>query len=488
MKTKRFLALLLVMLMAFAMVGTMVGCGAKDGDDKVTEVQNDKTENKDSEETPDPTATPEPTPTPEVLPTAEELVEANKGKGIFKDKYKMTMKFAYKGTDGVDNLEMSIYAENMCYEDVEYEKGEVYFNMSGISDTSVEETYYVDDKASGMRTEYSYDAEYDMWFKSEYAYIDLEEEDEEDSDETPLDTMTNITITKEGDVYVLSGDLSSDETTDLTESMGVDGAEITSAKCRYEFDAKTKAVVSANVVITFADMDVDGVTMTMDDLVVSMESITAPIEIPEEALAAETDVEVDIDWDYIYGDDEDENIPEPEKYDVSELPANWDDWYKEEYDSKSGSFLMWSDTNAVNIPVTLYANDNWYFDTQYKYTLYLAVNDPAIEESSPAHEVDYSDSGVVVKDPERGAMELLEKDYENTKTLDDVVPLVCNGKQCFYLDISYSDYSRSFVVFQDIGMEYYVEINIRTYDLTTEPLAIVEKFLINLTQSGGQAI
>ena len=67
MKTKRRLAVLLVMIMVLSVAGTLAGCGGKDAaTDPTPEVQQEKEAGKPEVENPklEATATPEPTATP----------------------------------------------------------------------------------------------------------------------------------------------------------------------------------------------------------------------------------------------------------------------------------------------------------------------------------------------------------------------------------------------------------------------------------------
>ena len=118
----------------------------------------------------------------------------------------------------------------------------------------------------------------------------------------------------------------------------------------------------------------------------------------------------------------------------------------------------------------------------------MAVDDPEISDYAPAYEVDYGDSCVsVTNNLERAMAELVTRDYTETKGMSDVVPIVCNGKQCFYLDISSYDNVYSYIVFQDIGMESYVEIAIITYD-DSDPMTVIQKFLLDFSSNQGQQI
>lgn len=508
MKTKRLLAMLLVMILTVAMAGSLVGCSSKDSEaDKKVESQK---EEKDTEKTdgdvaatstpvptatPEPTATPVPTPTPEVLPTAEELIAANEG--MISDNIKMTMEMAYTAVNGIEEAEVSAKFVEEVYENVSHEKQEMVVTMMGQSQMMMDEMYYVDDEATGLRTEYFYHVTERKWTKSQYAYIDLEEDDEEEGDdESALERMVNTQVTRDGDFYYLIGDMSNKDVSELTGVMGTIGLSADFVVCEMKFDAKTKKFLSAMITVKLEEgqTTIDGVGMSMDKFVVTMEELTEPIVIPEEALAAESDVEVDIDWEIIDDEDDEEDtddktveVPEPGKYAKSEMPEGWDGWY-DEYNCKSGSFLMWSDEFGGNIPITIYEKENWYFDNQYEYSLYLAVDDPAISDYAPAYEVDYSDSYVDVSgNLEREMAELVTRDYTKTKGISDVVPIVCNGKQCFYLDVSSYENVYSYIIFQDIGMETFVEIAITTYD-NSDPLTVIQKFLLDISQSEGQQI
>lgn len=474
MKTKKLLAMLLLVLMMFAAVGTMAGCGGKDGgDDKKVETQDkdddkkEKKDKKDKKEEPQATATPEPTatPTPEVFPTVEELFDANKD--MFEENMKMTTKFAYKTPTEYGEMAMDIDMALLCYDDISYEYGEVTISMMDFTETMKNETYYVDDKASAMRTEYSFDNENSVWVKSQYEYIAADE-----LQDFPYETMKDAEVSQEGEFYYVTGVVEDVENLGDVDSFGVDGLEMDSVSCSFKFDKKTKNVVSVEFVYKFDMEGVDGTSVFEDDLLVVIETYEEPIVIPEEVLAAEFDTEVDIDGEVITGDGEDDVA-------VSELPENWGGSF-DSYKDKSGSFLMWSDELGDNIPITLYENDNWYFDNQYTYTLYAVVDDPAVCDYAPAHQVDYGDSGVSTEDPEAAMPMILERDFTESKTVEDIVPFVCGGKQCFYLDISIYDSVSTYVVLQDIGLESYVDISIISYDTESDPLTLIQKFLISI--------
>ena len=487
MKTKKLLTMLLVVAMMFAMVGTLAGCDKKDGGKQV-EAPGDDSGKKDVEKpqvtpTPEPTATPEPTPTPEVLPTAEELFAANKE--MFDGNMKMIMKFAYKGQTEYGEMAMSVDAVQSIYENVTYQHNKAIVSMLGVSETMDTEVYYVDDKDASMRTEYNFDSENGVWTKAEYAYVELDEE--EDSETSPLEEMENVEVTQDGEFYYLTGELNSAEVFDDTESLGMDGLEMGTTTCKMKFDKATKKVVSAEVVIKFIAPETEEGSMSVDDFVITVEELTEPIVIPEEVLNAELDdTDVDIDWE-IEDEDDELNLPEPEKYDLSELPEGWGDWY-DEYNCKSGTFLMYDKDTYEYIPITVNEKENWYFDNQYKYSLYLAADDPAICDYAPAYEVDYGDSGVSTADKEQAKEQLVKADFNEKATVADVVPIVCNEKQCFYLDVSMYDNVRSYIIFQDIGLDSYVRISIVTSDITTDPLEMIQMFLLNITPVEGEAI
>lgn len=487
MKTKKLRIMLLAMVMMIAAVGTFAGCSAKD-DGKQVEAPGDDTgkkEVKKPQATPtlEPTATPEPTLTPEVLPTAEELFAANEE--MFDGNMKMTMKFAYKGQTEYGEMAMSMDAVQSTYENITYQHNKAIINMLGISENMDTEIYYVDDKDSGMRTEYSFDSEKGMWTKAEYAHVELDPE--EDSEKSPLEEMENVEITQDDEFYYLTGELSSAEVFGDTESLGMDGLEMGATSCKLKFDKKTKKMDSAEVVIKFVAPETEDGTMSVDDFVVTVEGLTEPIMIPEEALNAELDTDIDIDWDIVDDWEDELNLPEPEKYTESEMPEGWGEWY-DEFNCKSGTFMMWDDETYENIPITVCERENWYFDNQFTYTLYLAVNDPVISEYSPAYEVTYEDSDTSAAEPENAPERLVDADFNEKTTIEDVVPIVCNGKQCYYLENTAYEYVRSFIVFQDIGLDTYVKISVMTSDFATEPLDIIQMFLLNITPDEGETI
>lgn len=475
MKAKKLLALLLLVLMMFAAVGTMAGCGGKDGDDKQVENRDEDDDKKDKEDKPEATATPEPaaTPTPAVLPTVEELFNANKD--MFEENMKMSTTFAYKAPTEYGEMAMDMAVTLLRNDGISYEYSEVMISMMGFTESLKSETYYVDDKDSSMRTEYSFDSDNSIWVKSEYAYIAAED----DLQDFPYESMTDAEVTQDDAFYYVKGVVEEVENLGDVDSLGVDGLEMNNVSCAFKFDKKTKSVVSVEFVYKFEIEDVEGEDVSIDDMLVLIETCEEPIVIPEEALAAEYDTEVDIDWDDILG--EDTVLPEPEKYTESEMPEGWGTWY-EEYNCKSGSFFVWAKDTWENIPVTVYAKENWYFDNQYNYMLYLAVNDPEISEETPAYEVCYEDSEVWVTDAELAPEELVAMDYNEVTTVEDVVPVVCDGRQCFYLDNTAYEYVRSFIVFQDIGLDSYIMISIMTGDLTTDSFDIVQEFMLSIEE------
>lgn len=472
MKTKKLLAMLLLVLMMAATVGTMAGCGGKDDrDDKQVETL-DKDEDK---EEPKATATPDPTatPTPEVLPTVEELFDANKD--MFEENMKMTTTFAYNTSTEYGEMAMDMDVVLLRNDGISYEYGEVMVSMLGVTESLKSEAYYVDDEDSAMRTEYSFDSENSIWVKSEYAYIATED----DLQDFPYESLTDAEVTQDDAFYYVTGVVEDVESLGDVDSLGVDGLEMSNVSCVFKFDKKTKSVVSVEFVYKF-DMDgVDGESMSVDDLLILIETCEEPIVIPEEALAAELRTDTESDWEDILG--EDIVLPEPEKYAESEMPEGWGTWY-DEYNCKSGTFLVWAKETWENIPVTVYAKENWYFDNQYNYMLYLAVNDPEISEDSPAYEVCYEDSEVWVTDAETAPETLVTMDYNEVTAVEDVVPVVVDGRQCFYLENTAYEYVRSFVVFQDVGLDSYIMISISTGDLTSNPIDIVQKFMLSIEE------
>ena len=294
MKAKKLLAMLLLVLMMFATVGTMAGCGGNDsGDDKKVEKQDKDDDKKDTEKEPEATEAPEatkapeatetpaPTEAPEVLPTAEEIFDANKD--MFDGKMKMSAEFAYTGESEYGEMEISLDMEMFYYDDVTYECGEVTVSILDITETIYTETYCVNDADSGLTTEYSYDSENEMWVKSEYAYVAVEEEKED----FPFDSMKDVEITAADGYYYLTGVLDDAELWGDTDSLGVDGLEIGTMTCTLKCEKDTKKAVKAEIVYKFDLEAVEGATVSADDMKLVVERLTSPIEIPEEVLAAE---------------------------------------------------------------------------------------------------------------------------------------------------------------------------------------------------------
>ncbi len=294
MKTKKLLTMLLLVVMMLAMVGTVAGCGGNDdGDDKKVEEKADKQDKtddkKDAEEEPQATATPEPTatPTPEVLPTVDELFDANEG--MFLDKTKITMKFAYKGPMEYGDMTMEMDAELLSYENISYEKSKIKMSVVDeamgidVTENMDGEAYYVDDEETSIRTEYSFDTENQVWVKSQYAYVEADSEGYED--DFPVDEMSDIKITCDGDMYYLTGIVGYNMWGDAA-SLGIDGLELGSTACEFKFDKETKKVISVDFVVKFDTQGMEE-NVTVDDWVVVLENLEEPIVIPEEVLAAE---------------------------------------------------------------------------------------------------------------------------------------------------------------------------------------------------------
>lgn len=486
MKAKKLFMMLLLVIMMLAMVGTMAGCSGDDsGDDKRVEERDDEDDEDDEdggkkkkknkkddedEEKEAATATPEPTatPTPEVLPTAEELFDENKD--MFDGKMKMSITFAYTAETEYGEMFMRADAEMLYYDDITYESTDLTVSLMDVTETMKSETYAVTDEDAGLRTEYSYDSDTQVWVKSQYSYV-AAEEDEEDF---PVESLTNVEITEDGAFYYLTGEVDDFDLWGDVSSLGVEGLEMNTIFCKFKFAKETKKMASAELGYNF-EVETEDVSMSVDDMSITIESLTEPIVIPAEALAAE--LETETDWETIFG--EDNTLPEPEKYTASEMPAGWGTWYNE-YNCKSGTFIMWTNDTWESIPVTVYAKENWYFDNQYNYTLYLAVNDPEVSDDSPAYEVDYEDSEVLVADVEVVSEKLVTEDYNGVTTVEDVVPVVCDGRQCFYLDTTAYEYIRTFVIYQDIGLDSYVKISIMTSDLATDSFDIVKNFMLSI--------
>ena len=89
---------------------------------------------------------------------------------------------------------------------------------------------------------------------------------------------------------------------------------------------------------------------------------------------------------------------------------------------------------------------------------------------------------------EKAAEELVEADFSEKATVADVVTFVCNEKQCYYLDVSMYDNVRTYIIFQDIGLDSYVRISIVTTDVETDPIELIEMFLLNITSNEGEAL
>lgn len=310
MKTKRVLAMLLIMILTVTVFGTFAGCNSADGepDKKVESEQGEMDAGKtgtDAEATatpvptatpeltatPEPTSTPVPTPTPEVLPTVAELFAANEDMSV--DNRKTTMEMAYTAMNGTEEVQVSAKFVEEVYENVSHKKQEMVATMMGQSQRMMDDIYYVDEEATGQRTEYFYHVAERKWTKSQYAYTapeeDKEEEEEDGEGGSALRRMVNTQVTRDGDFYYLIGDMSNEDVSELTDVMSGMGLSADFVVCEMKFDANTKKFLSAVITVKLEEgqTTIDGVGMSMETFVATIEGLSEPIVIPQEALAAE---------------------------------------------------------------------------------------------------------------------------------------------------------------------------------------------------------
>lgn len=300
MKTKKLLAMLLIMMLTVAMCGSFAGCNSADGEpDKRAESQQGEADTGKTDSgtaatatpaptaTPEPTATPTPTATPEPLPTVEELFAANEG--MLGNNTRSTMEMDYTAANGVEKVKVSAKMVEEVYETITHKRQETVASMRGQSQMYLEEMYYEDDVENGVRTEYFYYVTEGKWTKSQYDYTAPEEEDTEDEDGSALKRMVNTQVTRDGDFYYLIGDMSSKDVSELTDVMSGIGLSPDFVVCEMKFNAKTKELLSVMITVKLEEGEttIDGIGMLIDKFVMTMEAITEPIVIPAEALGAE---------------------------------------------------------------------------------------------------------------------------------------------------------------------------------------------------------
>ena len=73
------------------------------------------------------------------------------------------------------------------------------------------------------------------------------EDDEEE--ESPLKNMVNPKVTKDDMFYYLTGELSEENASELSDIMDISGTDATSVLCTMKFERETKKIVSAEVVL-----------------------------------------------------------------------------------------------------------------------------------------------------------------------------------------------------------------------------------------------
>lgn len=442
------------------------------------------------EESLKPTATPEPTPTTapvEKMPTLEELIANSENVGSPKDNYYMTVKFAadivYEEDGMTLPMGLTIDAEMRGYEGSSYTK--TYLAMTYLGKTEAEDIleYMIANKDTGIATTYSYDSEEEQWYVSESMYIDSDDIDVSfiTTDDIDLEDLTEIVITADDKYYYVEAKAVAGSETDgfgFTDGMGF-GDFDTDTTIKFKLDKNTYALVSMDAVCAFDTENIDasafeeGISsMTMEDLVIHFELNTTPITVPDDIIKSALK-------------EDDYTVITPEN-DEDAIHKGWGSYYNS-YNSDAGKLNMSVDDNYNEICITINGKDNWFFDNQWSFGTYLVVRDDSVVDDGPAYEVFYGESDIKVNaNTERAVIELVGKDYDQICTSADVVPIVVNGKQAFYLQTRLTKYSRDICILQDIGLPYYVEIEIDTEDVNTSTHELVEKFLLNYTYDGAQ--
>lgn len=539
----RGISFFLVMAMVLSMMVAMTGCGKQDGDTKGNNTEtveptkeispNDsKTPNKDKHELDkedttveptgepsteptnsprpdapipdnqkekdeeyaqqvgkkDPEATAEPTtePTEEPLPTLDELLKANRDEdSVLDTNYKIHMAFGYKMTgveDGEEaTVEIAADINAISYENNSYNKMYLKMNYMGFDEEMNEESYSIITGENEMR-EYIYSAPEDAWYYNDTYYIDASgDEGILDTDGLIAEDFDKVEVTVEDNMYVVTAVAVAGTDIDgstMMSSFGFDGLNSTS-NYTFKFDKKTMDLIGIYVTCTFdideESMKAEGITSAeVSDFVLTFEPNNEPVVIPEDIVSNAVALEYS------------ESVTPPDE-DEDELHKGWGNYYNS-YKDETGKFTMTYGPDEVEVPVTLNGKENWFFDNSWSFGTYLAVKDNSIAKDEPAHEVYYGSSKVTVnnENTERVVMALLANDYEEKLTSADIVPIIVNDRQGFYLVSYQSDWSRTINVLQDIGFNKYVSIDISTNDTKTDTLKIVEMFLLNFVYDGAQ--
>lgn len=453
------------------------------------------------ESTTAPTTTPKPTPTPEVLPTFGELVAATKNRGLDLDSnYYRYIAFGYNVTavaddNGASLMGITISSEETAYKGSLYTISNMSINYLGTTEAMYEKSYKLFNTADSTMYDYTYDKENDVWYKTDpYLYIDATEGDETVSaSDWNEDNFSNVEVTADTEAYHVSAVAVTGTGTDLGAMFSELGLTSSGAETIYNFtfDKETKELEEVKVTCTLNDISAEELaeqgieTIEIDDLVMIMRPNSIPIEVPADIVATAISEE-EYDETYLYKDGDDLGLGEGTEDEWTEdeeaIHEGWSSYYNS-YSDTIGTFIMYDLDAYTEIPVTLNGQDGWYFDNQWSFGTYLAVRDDNISTGSPAYEVLYEDSDVQVNydNFDRAIMHLLNEDWNELTVSDDVVPIVVNDRQAFYLVIDDNEYGREIVILQDVGFDTYVGISIETYDIETDILKIVEKFLLNFT-------
>lgn len=436
-----------------------------------------------------PTETPaEPTPTtvPAIeVPSLQSLIDFNRDKVNLSENYHIAFKFAYNATIEVEgetaDIEMLLSVDEKSYEHNKYNENTMQMNYLGTREQESTKTYVIVDEANGICTEYVNSEGEDIWYYTEAFWADGGFDTEEilDTDTLNMEDFDSI-VTTIADGYisiraVAKADSDADTTNELMSSAGFDGIRAV-AVYQFRFHEDTHLLEDITVTCDIdmqalqEQMDAEGIkSLNISDFYILMGVNNTPIELPKEI--EENAVKLDEDFDYGF---------EPQPVEPS-IHKGWGAYYNSYTDNK-GVFKMPYGENNVDCEVTISGAENWFFDNSWSFGTYLAVKDDTLSTDGPAHEIFYGDSDIIVNAEsfDRAAAELLEHDFTQEKTSDDIVPIVVGGKQAFYFVSYSSEYRRTINILQDIGFNTYVAIDISTEDTTTDTLKLIEAFLLNI--------
>ena len=343
--------------------------------------------------------------------------------------------------------------------------------------------------------EYYYSTDDSAWYKTNpYGYIDVTGDDSMiDTDTFDENDFSSIDVTADSMYYYVKAVAVAGSDTDGAAMLGELGLDDVSAETVYDitFTKADKKLVEIKLTCEFSsnltseELAEQGIkSMRISNFVLTMAPNTEAISVPADILTIAV-LEDDYDSSDDYGDSDSDYTDSWENEEA--IHNGWSSYYNS-YCDKTGTFVMTNPATYEEIPVTLNGTENWYFDNQWSFGTYLAVRDDAINTEGPAYEVLYEDSDVKVnmENFERATIYLLEKDYDENATSADIVPIVVNDRQAFYLVTRHTEWSRDIVILQDVGFKTYVGIEIETCDVNTEALRLVEKFLLNFVYDGAQ--